>query len=77
MLVRWNRKAGVTGYQIQYSTDKNFRKSQSLQRKRTTCLISKLSKKKTYYVHVRAYKIVDGEKRYGEWSKKKKVKIKR
>ena len=38
---------------------------------------SDLKKKSTYWVKVRAYKIVDGKRKYGAWSKIKKVKIKK
>jgi hypothetical protein len=36
----------------------------------------KLKSKKTYYVKARAYKVVNGKKIYGNWSKIKKVKVK-
>ena len=42
-----------------------------------TKTIRKLKKKKTYFVRVRAYKLVDGKKVYGKWSAVKKVKIKK
>jgi len=38
--------------------------------------IKKLSAKKNYYVKVRAFKKVAGEKIYGSYSKVKKVKVK-
>ena len=36
-------------------------------------VLKKLKSKKTYFVRIRAYKIVDGKKKFGPWSKKKKV----
>ena len=39
--------------------------------------IKKLTKKKTYYVRVRAYKVINGKKYYCKWSKTNKVKIKK
>ncbi len=39
--------------------------------------ITGLKKGKTYYVRVRAYQKADGRKYYGNWSKVKKVKIKK
>ena len=39
--------------------------------------IKKLTKKKTYYVRVRAYKVINGKKYYCKWSKINKVKIKK
>ena len=38
--------------------------------------IRKLSRKKTYYVHVRCYRKAKGYVYYGVWSPKKKVKTK-
>lgn len=34
-----------------------------------------LEKGKPYYVHIRTYKIVSGEKYYSNWGKVKKIKI--
>ena len=45
--------------------------------KKTTVTIKKLDKKETYWVKARAYKVVNGSKKYGAWSKVKKVKIKK
>ncbi len=41
----------------------------------TSKTVKKLKSGKTYYVQVRAYKVVNGVKVYGKWSKKKKVKV--
>ena len=77
----WKTISGVKGYQIQYSTSKNFSKKttksktvKSYKTKKQT--VSKLKAKKTYYVHVRTYKTVDGKTVYSGWSSAKKVKTK-
>ncbi|MFQ9516682.1 MAG: family 16 glycosylhydrolase [Eubacterium sp.] len=67
---------GKTGCQIRYSTDKKFKKYQNKTTKKQKVTIKKLKSRKTYYIKARAYKIVDGEKIYGEWSKKKKIRNK-
>ena len=36
-------------------------------------LLKKLKSKKTYYVRVRAYVVVNGKKKFGAWSKKKQL----
>ena len=69
------------GYQVQYSTDKKFKKgvkSVNIKgKKNTSKTIKKLKSKKTYYVRVRAYiDQGDGEKAYTKWSKVKSVKVK-
>lgn len=40
----------------------------------TKVTIKKLDKKETYWVKARAYKVVNGSKKYGAWSKVKKSK---
>ncbi|MCD8013751.1 MAG: CAP domain-containing protein [Lachnospiraceae bacterium] len=79
--VKWKKKSGVTGYQIQYSTSKTFKKGNKTVKvsgaKKTKKVISKLKKGKTYYVRVRTYKKVNGVTYYSAWSTKKKVSIKK
>ncbi len=76
----WKKNKKANGYEIQYSTSKNFKKAKSVKIKKaslTKKTISKLKKKKTYYIRMRAYKKVSGVTYYSEWSKTKKVKIKK
>lgn len=83
--VKWNaQKQQVTGYQIQYSTVKNFKKavksSTVAKYKTTSAKITKQNAKKTYYVRIRTYKTVKingkSTKLYSGWSKVKAVKTK-
>ena len=71
--------AGADGYQVAYSTNRSFKKSvKKVNFKGTSKTISKLRKKKTYYIKVRAYqKNASGKKVYSKYSKVKKIKIKR
>ena len=75
----WKTITGSTGYQIQYSTSKNFSKAKTVKiagaGKRSTT-IKKLTSKKTYYVRIRAYKIVNKKTVYGAWAVSKKVVVK-
>ena len=79
MTVKWNKMTGITGYQIAYSRSSKFSSGNkyvyvtkySIVKK----TIKKLTKKKYYYVKVRAYKTVSGTKYYGNYSTVKKVKI--
>ena len=73
----WKKLTNISGYQIQYAPNKKFKKAKSKTVKSTSVTIKKLKKKKTYFVRVRAYKLVDGKKVYGKWSVVKKVKIKK
>lgn len=66
----------VSGYEITYATNKNFKKAAVKRTTKTTYTLKSLSSEKTYYVKVRAYKTVSGKKIYGSYSKTYKVKIK-
>jgi uncharacterized repeat protein (TIGR02543 family) len=72
----WKKVSGAKGYQLSYSIDKNFKKSISKLVTKTSYTATKLTKGKTYYVRVRAYKIDSaGNKVYAKWSNVKKIKI--
>ncbi len=75
--VIWKKVVGSSGYQVQYSLNKKMRAAKLKNCKAASLTIKKLKKKKTYYVRVRAYKMVNGRKVYGKWSGVKKVKIKK
>ncbi|WP_028511014.1 leucine-rich repeat protein [Ruminococcus sp. NK3A76] len=76
--VTYSKVAGVTGYQVTYSTSAKFTKAttKSVNVKGTSKTISKLTKGKTYYVKVRSYKTVGKTKFYSGYSAVKKVKVK-
>lgn len=73
-----SNKNQTTGYQIMYSTSKNFKNSKSVKVKNTTTKkqIKNLKSKKKYYVKVRTYKNAQGNTYYSSWSKVKTVKTK-
>ena len=80
--ITWKKQATqTTGYQIQYSTDKNFKKGNktvTVSKNGTTRkTVSKLKAKKKYYVRIRTYKNVSGTKYYSSWSKAKSVTTKK
>ena len=64
-------------YQVQYSTNKKFKKAKSIKTSKTSCVIKKLKKNKKYYIRVRSYYINNSVIRYGKWSYIKKIKIKK
>lgn len=75
--VTLQKVSGADGYEIVYSTDKKFKKNVKKGTVTgTSKTLSKLTKGKTYYVKVRAYrKDSTGAKVYGSFSSVKKVKI--
>lgn len=75
--VKWTNINGETGYQISKSTKKSATKVVSTYKTtKGTYKYITAKKNKTYYYKVRAYKVVDGEKIYGPWSKVKAYKRK-
>ena len=78
LTVKWKKKSGVTGYEIEIADSKNFSSSttKNVKGASKTSLKTALDKAsgKTYYVRIRTYKEVDGTKIYSKWSKKKEIK---
>lgn len=75
--VSWKADKRVSGYQIQYATDKSFsnKKTVTVAKGKTAAkTIKRLKAKKTYYVRVRAYTRVGTKKYYSKWSAVKQVK---
>ena len=67
-VVSFKKVTGAAGYQIQYAKNKKFTKGKkSKTTKKTKYTIKKLTKKKTYYFRVRAYKLNGKKKLYGKW----------
>ncbi len=80
LTVKWNKQAGVTGYEIQVATNKKFTKNlKTVKVKKAGTAskkIKKLKPKKKYFVRARAYKKVSGGSIIGAWSKVVKKKTK-
>lgn len=75
----WSKVGGASGYQVMWSTYKNFSKNyktKSVKAKSLSKTVTTAQSKKTYYVRVRAYKTISGKKVYSPWSSTKKVKTK-
>lgn len=75
----WSKVGGASGYQVMWSTYKNFSKNyktKSVKAKYSSKTVTTAQSKKTYYVRVRAYKTISGKKVYSPWSSTKKVKTK-
>ena len=77
--VQWKKDKKADGYQVQYSTDKKFKKnvkSVNVSKKTTKATVKKLKKGKTYRVRIRSYKKINGKKYCSGWGKVKSVKVK-
>ena len=79
MTVKWGKNPKASGYQVQYSTSKTFAGGNKIVSAAGTSTVSKviasLTRGKTYYVRVRAYKTVNNVKFFSAWSAAKSVKI--
>lgn len=67
---------GVRSYQIKISTSNKFKKKRTRTRyvRKNRFTMTRLKKKKTYYIKVRACVIRGGKRYFGKWSAKKKIK---
>lgn len=78
--LRWGKVSNISGYQVMWSTTKNFKKNYLTLKVKGASSVTKVIKtsrsKKTYYVKVRAYKTSKGKTRYYPWSKTVKIKVK-
>ena len=79
--VKWKKVSGVTGYKIQYSTTKKFKKKATKTKtvkgaKKTTVKLKRLKKKKVYYVRICTYKKSGKPETVSKWSKAKRKKTK-
>lgn len=79
LTVKWAKQKKVAGYQIQYSTDKKFKKSKTetvtAKKSATSADLSLSATGKTYYVRIRNYYKKGSKKIYSEWSNVLKKKV--
>ncbi len=74
------QKDSASGYELQYSLNSNFRNAAKINisdNKADKKTVSKLKSGKKYFVRVRSYTIVNGNKYYGAWSAHKGVTVKK
>ena len=77
--VKWGKVAGASGYEVYRATSKSgkYSKVKTVGSGSTTSYTnSSLTKNKTYYYKVRAYRTVKGKKVYSSYSTVKSVKVK-
>lgn len=79
LAVKWKKNTTVTGYQIQYAANRSFKgsKTVTVSSKTSGKTLTKLTKNKWYYVHIRGYKTVSGTRYYSGWSTMKADKIRK
>lgn len=64
----WNAISNATGYEIQYSANKQYANAQSLKTTKTTATAFDLSDGTTYYFRVRAYNGATSTTYYSAWA---------
>lgn len=80
VLLKWKKSNVLSGYEVQYVLGTKFNsktKKVTLAGTSSNVTIQKLTKGKTYSFRMRSYVDADGKKLYSNWSKTKKVKIKK
>lgn len=80
LTVTWGKGSGVSGYQIEYAKNKNFKSSKKVTVKKagaTSHTIKKLTGGTKYFVRIRAYKTVKGKNYYSAWSGVKNVTVRK
>ncbi len=78
--VSWNKADNISGYEIQISTSKKFKKNVrtvKVSENSSGVWIKKLKKKTKYYVRIRTYMYLNTDKLVSEWSGVKKVTTKK
>ena len=78
--VKFSPVSDVSGYELQYATNKSFTKSvgsKLLAASKSSCTLKKLKKGKTYYIRLRSYLADEGDDVCSPWSAIKKVKVKK
>lgn len=76
LLIKVKAQKNVS-YQYQYAKNKQFKKAKSIRSSYASVTTSTLSKKKKYYVRVRAYYTYNGKNYYGAWSKAKSIRTRK
>ncbi|WP_026669541.1 fibronectin type III domain-containing protein [Butyrivibrio sp. AE3006] len=77
--ITWSKQENITGYEIQCSPNKNFKKDikkVTVSKATTTSKTIKKLKSVKYYVRIRTYEAAKGNKAYSKWSKVQNVKVK-
>lgn len=74
--IKWDKVPGADGYAVYYGI--NSKASHALTRgtSKTYAIKSKLTSGRTYYFRVRAFKYVNGERKYAPFCTAKSLKIK-
>jgi len=75
--IKWKKVNGINEYQIQYSTNKEFKKAKKITIKSKTTTsktIKNIGNSKKYYIRIRSYKKNKGKNIYSNWSKNKVIK---
>lgn len=77
IVLSWKKVKGANGYELQCADNRKLKKKKRKQISKTKYVIKKCKKRKTYYIRIHAYKLDGKKKVYGNWSKVKKVKVRK
>lgn len=79
MKVTYKKNSKAAAYEISYATKKSFKGAKKVTAKKgsSNTEITNVIPGKTYYVRMRSYYKAGGVKKYSDWSKSKKIKMKK
>ena len=79
MKVTYKKNSKAAGYEISYATKKSFKGAKKITAKKgsSNTEITNVIPGKTYYVRMHSYYKAGGVKKYSDWSKSKKIKMKK
>lgn len=72
LTIKWKKQKNITGYRVKVGTNKKITKNKkviTIKKNKNKIVIKELKANKKYFVRVRAYKVVNGKKYWGVWSK--------
>lgn len=75
--IKLKKVKDAKGYQIRYCDNKKFQGYINKNTRKLKVTIKGLEKKTRYWIKARAYKIINGRKKYGAWSKVRRIKVKK
>lgn len=74
--VKWNKKAGTSYYQVQYTAKNTWKGAKTVNTKANSLTAKKLAKNKKYYVRVRVVRKISGVTYCSGWSKVQTIRTK-
>lgn len=73
IIIKWKKQKYITGYQVKIGRNNKITKNKkviTINKNKNKIVFKDLKANKKYFVKVRAYKVINGKKYWGVWSKR-------